>query len=52
MYYATVFCCRLMYSSIVKNLASPLAVSTEVYFHFPSVVLRGSRPVSLLATWV
>ena len=51
MYYATVFCRRLIYSSIVKNPASSLAAVAEVYLHLPSGVLRGSRPVSRLSTW-
>ena len=41
----------LMYSSIVKNPASSRAVASEVYIHFPSGVLCGSRPVSRLANW-
>ena len=52
MYYATLFCRRLIYSSIVKNPTSSLAAAAEVYLHLPSGVLRGSRPVSRLATWV
>ena len=39
MYYATMFCRRRMYSSIVKNPASSLAVSVEVCVHFLSSVL-------------
>ena len=52
MYCATVFWRLLMYSSIVKNPASYLAIaSAEVYLHFLSGVLRRSFPVSRLATW-
>ena len=39
-----------MYSSIIKNPNSSLAIAVEVYFHFLSGVLRGSRPVSSIAT--
>ena len=52
MYSATVFYCRLIYSSIVNNPVSYLAASSKVYLHLLSGVLRGSRPVRLLDTWV
>ena len=51
-YCATVFCRRMIYSSIVKNPAPSLAAADEVYLHLLSGVLRGSRPVSHIATWV
>ena len=51
MYCATMFGCRLMYSSIIKNPASSRAVAAEVYVHLPYGVLRGRRPVRCLATW-
>ena len=50
-YYAEVLWRRLMYSSIVNNPVSSRAVAAEVYVHFLSGVLRGSRPVSRLTTW-
>ena len=50
MYCATVFFRRQLYSSVVWNPTSSLAVTADVYFHFPSGFLRGSRPVSRLAT--
>ena len=40
-----------MYSSIVGNPASSLAVSVEVYIHFLSVFRCGSFPAIHLATW-
>ena len=52
MCYATLFCCRLIYSSIVKNPASSLATAAEMYFHLPHSVLRGIRTVIRLVTWV
>ena len=52
MYCATVFWRHLMYYYIVKNPTSYLAVDAEVYFHFPSGILCGSRPVRFIATWV
>ena len=51
-YCTTVFWRHLTYSSIVKKPAASLAADTEVYFHVPSVVFRGSCPVSRLATCV
>ena len=50
MYCATVLCRHLMYSSIVKNPASSLAVATDMYHHFPSSVLCRSLTVICLAT--
>ena len=52
MYCATVFCRHLINSFTVKNPASSLADAAEVYLHLLSCVLRGSRPVRHLATWV
>ena len=51
MYCATMFWFLLVYSSIVKNPTSSRDVAAEVYVHFLSGVLHGSRPVSRLATW-
>ena len=51
MYCATVFWCCLMYSSIVKNHASSLAVADEVYIRFLPGVQCGSRTVRCLSTW-
>ena len=51
-YRDTMFWIRLMYSSIVKNPAYSRAIAAEVYVHFPPSVLRRSRPVSCLDTWV
>ena len=51
MYCATVFCCRRMYSSIVWNPASSLAVVAKVYLHFPSGFRRWIFPVSRLSNW-
>ena len=49
-YCVTVFWHRLTYSSIVKKPAASLAAAVKVYFHVPSVVLRGSCPTSRLST--
>ena len=51
MYYSTVFCHSQMYSSIVWNPASSLAVAAEVYSHFLSFFCHGSLPVSRSSTW-
>ena len=51
-YCATVLWRRLTYSSIIKKPAASLAAAAEVYLHVPPVVLRGSCPISRLATWV
>ena len=51
MYCATVLWCHRMYSYIVKNSASYLAVAAKVYVHFPSGDLRRSRLVNRLTTW-
>ena len=40
-----------MYSSIVWNPASSLAVADEVYHHLMSVLRHRSRPVIYSATW-
>ena len=40
-----------MYSSIVWNPASSLAVADEVYHHLMSVLRHRSRPVICRATW-
>ena len=50
MYCATVFCRRLIYSSIVKNPTSYFAAAAKVYLHPPPGVLSRSRPFSRLAT--
>ena len=52
MYCETVFCRRLIYSSIVNNPASSLDAADEVYLHLPSGVRRGSRPVIPISIWV
>ena len=52
MYCTNMFYRRLIYSSIDKNLASPLAEAAEVYLHLLSDVLSGSCHASRLATWV
>ena len=51
MYCVTVFWSHLMYSSIINNPASSLAVAVKVYFHFPSGVLCWSCLVIRLTTW-
>ena len=52
MYCATVFCHRLIYPPIVKNIASSLAATDKVYLHVLASVLRSSRLISRLYTWV
>ena len=51
MYCANVFCRRRMYSSIVWNPASSLAIAAEVYVHPPSGFCRGICPARRIATW-
>ena len=51
MYCVTVFLRCQMYSSIVWNPASFLAVAAELYVHFLSVLCRGSRRVICFSTW-
>ena len=50
MYFATVFFHCLMYSSIIRNPTSSLAVAADVYYHFPSVFHRRSHPISRRTT--
>ena len=52
MYCATVFCRRLIYSSIVNNTASSLDATVEVYLHLLSGVFRRSRTVKNITIWV
>ena len=51
MYCMAVFWRRLVYSSIVKNPASSLAVASKVYFHFLSGVIPRIRTIIHLSTW-
>ena len=49
-YCATVFWRRQMYSSIVKNPASSLAIVAKFYVHFLPGVLGGIRSVNCITT--
>ena len=51
MYWANVFWRRRIYSYIVKNPASPLAVAAKVYVQFLSGVLRRICPINRVSTW-
>ena len=51
MYCATMFFLCLMYTSIISNPASALAVTVVVYYHFLSARLCRSCPVNCCAIW-